>query len=135
MAPRNGYMDLTPETILVELNQFISHGSLQARISVFNAFTRNKHGVRRCGFDREDPYVKYELKGRTEASCKGIANGNDVLAVLPTRFGKSRIFNETNGRATIFVISPLGSIIKDQLNELRTQCVLRPICRPLDLLS
>ena len=56
--------------------------------------------------------------------------GNDVLAVLPTGFGKSRVFteaferlkdNETNGRATILLIAPLASIIKDQLNELRTQ--------------
>ena len=79
--------------------------------------------------------LNMNLKEEQKQAVKELQNGNDVLAVLPTRFGKSRIFNETNGRATIFVIAPLGSIIKDQLNELGTQCILRPICRPLDPLS
>ena len=81
---------------------FVTRGLQRPRISIGlefklwecnNLFTRNKHGVRRCGFDREDSYVKYELKGRTGASCvRELQKGNDVLAVLPTGFGKSRIF-------------------------------------------
>ena len=73
--------------------------------------------------------LNMNLKKEQEQAVKELQNGNDVLAVLPTGFGKSRIFkaferlkdNETNGRATILVIAPLASIIKDQLNELRSQ--------------
>ena len=51
--------------------------------------------------------------------------GKDVLAVLPTGFGKSRIYQaytsivdaERNG-AVVLVVSPLQSIIEDQIESL-----------------
>ena len=58
--------------------------------------------------------LNMNLKEEQKQAVKELQNGNDVLAVLPTRFGKSRIFNETNGRATIVAVTldllPKGSL-------------------------
>ena len=70
---------------------------------------------------------KYNLKTEQEQAVKGLLSGKDVLAVLPTGFGKSLIFQtfasvksvEGSG-CVVLVITPLSSIIQDQLNKLNS---------------
>ena len=57
---------------------------------------------------------------------RALLANRDVLAVLPTRYGKNLIYQmfvraknyELNGTAMILVISPLKSVIEDQLQEM-----------------
>lgn len=74
------------------------------------------------------------LKREQEIAIENLLLGNDVLAVLPTGFGKSMIFTvfllarqEVDRRmnqdlldACIVVISPLTSIISDQIAEMES---------------
>lgn len=62
---------------------------------------------------------------------KGIIEGRDILAVLPTGFGKSLCFQLPalllpEARATV-VVSPLIALIKDQVNDLRGRRGIRPV--------
>lgn len=74
---------------------------------------------------RLDLNLKYEQ----QLAVKELSSGNDVLAVLPTGFGKSRIYQafarlkaaEKADGVTLLVISPLNSIIEDQLADLRSR--------------
>ncbi|XP_028419253.1 ATP-dependent DNA helicase Q-like 3 [Dendronephthya gigantea] len=71
-----------------------------------------------------DPYLKKEQ----EQAVEKLLLGEDVLAILPTGFGKSRIFqtysrvkdNEMNGCSVVLVIAPLSSIIDDQITVLHS---------------
>ena len=66
------------------------------------------------------------LKPEQESAVRALLADRDVLAVLPTGYGKSLIYQmfvraknyEINGNAAILVISPLKSIIEDQLQEM-----------------
>ena len=66
------------------------------------------------------------LKPEQESAVRALLADRDVLAVLPTRYYKSLIYQmfvrvknyELNGNAAILVISPLKSIIEDQLQEM-----------------
>ena len=68
------------------------------------------------------------LKKERETATKELLSGNDVLAVLPTDFGKSLIYTifalareeimSTNTCAII--VSPLKSIIDDQIAEMES---------------
>ena len=66
------------------------------------------------------------LKPEQESAVRALLADRDVLAVLPTGYGKSLIYQmfvraknyELNGNAAILVISPLKSIIEDQLQEM-----------------
>ena len=68
------------------------------------------------------------LKKEQETATKKLLSGNDVLAVLPTGFGKSLIYTifalargeimSTNTCAII--VSPLKSIIDDQIAEMKS---------------
>ena len=57
-----------------------------------------------------------------------LASGKDLLAVLPTGFGKSLIFQllvrvreiQTGGSSTAVVVCPLKSIVQDQISEARS---------------
>ena len=73
------------------------------------------------------------LKKEQETAVENLILGNNVLAVLPTRFGKSMIFTiyllakleferQANNDATvcILIISPLTSIICDQIAEMES---------------
>ena len=68
----------------------------------------------------------FELKPEQEQAVQGLLNGRDILAILPTGFGKSFIYQtfanlkkvERNGCVVVLVISPLASIIQDQLGKL-----------------
>ncbi|MFL0287816.1 RecQ family ATP-dependent DNA helicase [Mycobacterium sp. SMC-21] len=92
--------------------------------------------------DGEDPTPKFieaaeKLFGITDLHPKqlevmrAIAEGRDVLAVLPTGFGKSLCFQlpallAPQARATV-VVSPLIALIKDQVNDLRGRRGIRPV--------
>ena len=71
------------------------------------------------------------LKEEQLLAVKDLLNGKDVLAILPTGFGKSMIFtvfnfarsellNQAgkNDTTSVLVISPLKSLIEDQILEL-----------------
>lgn len=66
------------------------------------------------------------LKPEQESVVRALLADRDVMAVLPTGYGKSLIYQmfvraknyELNGNAAILVISPLKSIIEDQLQEM-----------------
>ena len=66
------------------------------------------------------------LKLEQESAVRALLADRDVLAVLRTGCGKSLIYQmflraknyELNGSAAILVISPLKSIIEDQLQEM-----------------
>ena len=66
------------------------------------------------------------LKPEQESAVRALLADRDVLAVLRTGYGKSLIYQmfvraknyELNGNAAILVISPLKSIIQDQLQEI-----------------
>ena len=66
------------------------------------------------------------LKLEQESAVRALLADRDVLAVLRTGYGKSFIYQmfvraknyQLNGIAVILVISPLKSIIEDQLQEM-----------------
>ena len=66
------------------------------------------------------------LKPEQESAVKALLADRDVLAVFRTGYGNSLIYQmfvraknyELNGNAAILVISPLKSIIEDQLQEM-----------------
>ncbi len=69
------------------------------------------------------------LKNEQKQAVNSLLSGRDVLAILPTGFGKSLIFQlfamaksieakrDGTRPGTILVICPLDSIVKDQLTE------------------
>ena len=72
-----------------------------------------------------------QLHPRQLEVMRGVIEGNDVLAVLPTGFGKSVCFQlpallAPQARATV-VVSPLVALIRDQVNDLRGRRGIRPV--------
>lgn len=72
-----------------------------------------------------------ELHPKQLDVMRAIAEGRDVMAVLPTGFGKSLCFQlpallAPRARATV-VVSPLVALIKDQVNDLRGRRGIRPV--------
>ena len=74
------------------------------------------------------------LKREQKQAIVSLLNGEDVLAVLPTGFGKSMIFTvfgiaeseKLEGRpVSVLVICPLKSIISDQIVQLEGLSVSR----------
>ena len=74
--------------------------------------------------------LSFTLKREQELAMRHLFNGKDVMAVLPTGFGKSLIFQlfvmmcgarskrkGESGFSSIIVNSPLQSIIRDQVIE------------------
>ena len=67
-----------------------------------------------------------KLKKEQEQAVRELLSARYVLAVLPTGFGKSRIFQafarvkdaEENDHVVVFVVVPLTSIINDQISQL-----------------
>ena len=58
-----------------------------------------------------------------ESSKKALISGCDVIAILPTSFGKSLIFQlfcetklATNPTTCILVVAPQNSIVEDQIS-------------------
>lgn len=73
--------------------------------------------------------LKYELKVEQKKSIKQLFERRDLLAVLPTGYGKSLIFQllvlvarraEAGNFACLLVITPLTSIVKDQIIEVES---------------
>ena len=66
-----------------------------------------------------------ELKDEQYSAIDSLLNGNDVLAVLPTGYGKSLIFQllvfiskiEKGQSTSALVVCPLRSIVDDQVEE------------------
>lgn len=66
-----------------------------------------------------------ELKHEQRVAINNLLDGNDVLAVLPTGYGKSFIFQifvlacerERRMSASVIVICPLKSLVDDQIEE------------------
>ena len=65
------------------------------------------------------------LKAEQIEALEALLVGCDVLAFLPTGFGKSLIYQVfcqakliSNPKANVLVISPLNSIVDEQVNEL-----------------
>ncbi|XP_068674561.1 putative ATP-dependent DNA helicase Q1 [Montipora foliosa] len=65
------------------------------------------------------------LKPEQKQAVEALLAGQDVMAILPTGFGKSLIYQmfcmaklSSNANASVLVISPLNSIIEEQVNEL-----------------
>ncbi|XP_068697016.1 probable ATP-dependent DNA helicase RecS [Montipora foliosa] len=69
-----------------------------------------------------------DLKPEQEAAIKSLVHGQDVLAILPTGFGKSAIYQILVGVkermskdcACVLVICPLRSLIEDQIKEAKS---------------
>ena len=93
--------------------------------------------------------MAFSLKKEQESAVRHIFNGKDVMAVLPTGFGKSLIFQlflmmcgvrskrqGGTGFSSVLVISPLQSIIQDQVVEVNsmemTACDLNEKLNSLD---
>ena len=71
---------------------------------------------------------EFTLKPKKEVAVRALLDGKDFLALLPTGYGKNMIRQmlvrakdyQMNGKATILIISPLVSIIKDQTQDLKS---------------
>ena len=71
---------------------------------------------------------EWNLSEQRKQAVQSLLSGKDVLAILPTGFGKSRIFHafasmkdkEQSGAVVVLVITPLSSIAKDQLDYLNS---------------
>ena len=82
------------------------------------------------------------LKTEQFVAVKRLLEGNDVLAILPTGFGKSMIFTVfalarqellkqqgSTEKSSVVVISPLKSIILDQIAEMKSlNCSAVELC-------
>ena len=63
------------------------------------------------------------LKPEQTQAVEALLAGKDVLAILPTGFGKSLIYQvfsmeQTSANASVLVISPLNSIVEEQAKEM-----------------
>ena len=63
------------------------------------------------------------LKPEQTQALEALLAGKDVLAILPTGFGKSLIYQvfsmaQTSANASVLVISPLNSIVEEQAKEM-----------------
>ena len=78
------------------------------------------------------------LKEEQEKAVLELISGNDVLAILPTGFGKSMIYtifalaseDFQSSKSCVLVISPLKSLIDDQIAEMESLS-----CTALELTS
>ena len=70
------------------------------------------------------------LKPEQETAINNLLNGRDVMAILPTGFGKSMIYTVfalakeqiSSSKTCVIVIAPLKSIIDDQISEMSLNC-------------
>ncbi len=79
-----------------------------------------------------------QLKPEQEECLVHILNGGDVVALLPTGFGKSLIYQllpiisrikcQDTGKAIIVIVSPLVALMDDQVKEAakRGLCAAQP---------
>ncbi|XP_057292020.1 ATP-dependent DNA helicase RecQ-like [Hydractinia symbiolongicarpus] len=81
--------------------------------------------LKRISFALNNYIFQFCLKPKQAICLEALLKGNDVVAVLPTGFGKSIIFHlladlfpVKNEKNIVLVISPLTSIINDQVKYL-----------------
>ena len=100
---------------------------------MFDKKSQNRHALKdnsgygggQCFDHRQARAVEYIfVKRRTEASCLDLLNGKDVMAILPTGFVKSMIFQlftlmkiEEDKASSVIIVSPLSSITNDQVKD------------------
>ena len=74
----------------------------------------------------EEKGLRFTLKPDQDKALRQLYNGKDLIAVLPTGYGKSLIFQllsllakkcDRNESASVLVTCPLTSIVQDQLLE------------------
>ena len=72
-----------------------------------------------CRFPKID-----SLEPEKKQAVEALLAGQNVVAILPTGFGKSLIYQmfcmaklSSNANASVLVLSPLNSIIEEQVNE------------------
>ena len=71
-----------------------------------------------------DKFPKIEsLKPEQKQALEALLAGEDVLAILPTGFGKSLIYQvfcqaQSSTNTSVLVISPLNSIVEEQTSEM-----------------
>ena len=75
----------------------------------------------------EKLHIQFKLKTEQCKALESLLNGDDVLAILPTGYGKSVIFQlyilvsqVERIKRTGLVVCPLRSIIDDQIVEARS---------------
>ena len=89
-----------------------------------------------------DLHISFNLKGEQKRALEAIYNGEDVFCLLKTGFGKSLIYqlspfllSRKTGNENLFVIvlSPLNSIMKDQVRQMCMKgvkaCYLDMLCK------
>ena len=70
----------------------------------------------------------FHFKEKQLSAIKSIVEGNDTFVVLPTGYGKSKIYMHLpeifefveKQKGTVLVISPLQSLMLDQTSKFRT---------------
>lgn len=79
----------------------------------------------------------FTLKPKQVLCLDHLRNGGNVIAILPTGYGKSLIFHllpfilqeKTSCRNIVIVVSPLSSIINDQIKDLKKCGILADYLR------
>ena len=70
----------------------------------------------------------FQVKDKQSECMKNVVNGKDTLAILPTSYGKSLIFQmlppllvemKMATNPLVIVISPLKALIRNQLDEIK----------------
>lgn len=87
-------------------------------------------------FAKDSANINFDLKDKEIQTLKSLYDGNDTLAVLPTGFGKSIIFQllpflfqRKLGRheaMICIIVTPLNSIMQDQVQSLSMRGI--PAC-------
>ena len=91
----------------------------------------------------EESGLKFALKAEQKKAIRHLFERKDVLAVLPTGYGKSLIFKllvllakRAGYSASLLVITPLVSIINDQIMEVEAMNLMaRNLAQKLDSLQ
>ena len=99
-------------------------GRLLRKIMAESAESTIDKALERLNVSREKE--KIILKSEQETAVKELLAGRDVMAILPTGFGKSLIFTVfaiakeqlRSEKTCVIVVSPLKSIIDDQIAEM-----------------
>ena len=77
-------------------------------------------------FARDCANVDFALKDKQIQTLKSLYDGHDTLAVLPTGFGKSIIFQLFLSCCRGHSVDPLNSIMQDQVHTLSKRGI--PVC-------
>jgi superfamily II DNA or RNA helicase len=98
------------------------------------AYQKISHLFERIQFSLDNNNISFSPKIKQIQCFEHLLNGEDVIAVLPTGFGKSILFQllhdiipprskNENNKNIVIVVCPLNSIIEDQLKYLQKNCI------------